>query len=159
MKTVQAYANDNSALIISSIEKTGIFKMNVEGEEIVLELEDVEIIPVDIPGWKVANSGQITVALDITLSNSLKDEGLARELVNRIQNMRKDGGLDVTDKILVKIQQNDALDTAIKNNLSYICAETLTDDLQVVQNLTSTTASSVEVDDLVSTLISIEKLN
>lgn len=159
MKTVQAYANDHSPLIISEIEKNGLFKMNVEGDEILLETEDVEIIPVDIPGWKVANSGQITVALDVTISNSLKDEGLARELVNRIQNMRKDSGLNVTDKILVKIQQNDALDTAIKNNLTYICAETLTDDLQVVQNLTLTTASSVEVDDLVSTLISIEKLN
>lgn len=159
MKTVQAYANDHGPLIITEIEKTGQFKMNVEGDEIILETEDVEIIPVDIPGWKVANSGQITVALDITISNSLKDEGLAREIVNRIQNMRKDNGLNVTDKILVKIQQNDALDTAIKNNLSYICAETLTDNLQVVQNLTLTTASSVEVDDLVSTLISIEKLN
>jgi len=159
MKTVQAYANDNGALIISGIEKTGQFKMNVEGEEIVLENEDVEIIPVDIPGWKVANSGQITVALDVTLTESLKEEGLARELVNRIQNMRKDSGLDVTDKILVKIQQNDALDTAIQNNLNYICAETLTGDLQVVQNLSAATASSVEVDELVSTLISIEKLN
>jgi len=159
MKTVQAYANDNGALIISGIEKTGQFKMNVEGEEIVLELEDVEIIPVDIPGWKVANSGQITVALDVTLTDSLKEEGLARELVNRIQNLRKEGGLSVTDKILVKIQQNDALDTAIQNNLKYICAETLTGDLQVVQNLSLTTASSVEVDELVSTLISIEKLN
>ena len=159
MKTVQAYANDNGALIISEIEKTGKFDMNIEGDVITLELEDVEIIPVDIPGWKVANSGQITVALDVTISNTLKDEGLARELVNRIQNLRKDGGLDVTDKILVKIQQNDALDTAIKNNLSYICAETLTGDLQVVQNLSSATASSIEVDELVSTLISIEKLN
>lgn len=159
MKTVQAYANDHGDLIISGIEKTGQFKMNVEGEEILLETEDVEIIPVDIPGWKVANSGQITVALDVTLSDSLKEEGLARELVNRIQNLRKDSGLDVTDKILVKIQQNDALDTAIQNNLSYICAETLTGDLQVVQNLSAATANSVEVDELVSTLISIEKLN
>jgi isoleucyl-tRNA synthetase len=159
MKTVQAYSNDNGALIISEIEKTGHFKMNVEGEEIVLEIEDVEIIPVDIPGWKVANSGQITVALDVTLTDSLKEEGLARELVNRIQNLRKEGGLSVTDRILVKIQQNDGLDTAIQNNLNYICAETLTGDLQVVQNLSSATASSVEVDELVSTLISIEKLN
>jgi len=159
MKTVQAYANDHGALIIAAIEKTGKFDMNIEGDVITLELEDVEIIPVDIPGWKVANSGQITVALDVTLTEALKEEGLARELVNRIQNLRKDGGLNVTDKILVKIQQNDALDTAIQNNLSYICAETLTGDLQVVQNLSSTTASSVEVDELVSTLISIEKLN
>jgi len=159
MKTVQAFAKDNGETIIAGIEKTGQFKMNVEGEEIVLEGEDVEIIPVDIPGWKVANSGQITVALDVTLSDSLKEEGLARELVNRIQNLRKDSGLDVTDKILVKIQQNDALDTAIQNNLNYICAETLTGDLQVVQNLSAATANSVEVDELVSTLISIEKLN
>jgi isoleucyl-tRNA synthetase len=159
MKTVQAYANDNGALIISGIEKTGQFKINVEGDEIVLENEDVEIIPVDIPGWKVANSGQITVALDVTLTNSLKEEGLARELVNRIQNMRKESGLDVTDKILVKIQQNDVLDTAIHNNLNYICAETLTGDLQVVQNLSDATASSVEVDELISTLIFIQKLN
>jgi isoleucyl-tRNA synthetase len=133
--------------------------MNIEGEEIILEAEDVEIMPVDIPGWKVANSGQITVALDITLTDALREEGLARELVNRIQNLRKESGLALTDKILVKIQQNDALDTAIQNNLNYICAETLTGDLQVVLNLTLTTASAVEVDELVSTLISIEKLN
>jgi isoleucyl-tRNA synthetase len=159
MKTVQAYANDHGKLIITEIEKTGQFKMNLEGEEIILETEDVEIMPVDIPGWKVANSGQITVALDITLTDALRQEGLARELVNRIQNLRKEAGLALTDKILVKIQQNDALDTAIQNNLNYICAETLTGDLQVVQNLTLTTASAVEVDELVSTLISIEKLN
>lgn len=159
MKTVQAYANDNGKLIITEIEKNGLFKMNIEGDEIVLETEDVEIIPVDIPGWKVANSGQITVALDITLNDALREEGLARELVNRIQNLRKETGLALTDKILVKIQQNDALDTAIQNNLSYICAETLTGDLQVVRNLTLTTANAVEVDELVSTLISIEKLN
>ena len=159
MKTVQAYANDHGKLIITEIEKTGQFKMNIEGEEIILETEDVEIMPVDIPGWKVANSGQITVALDVTLTDALREEGLARELVNRIQNLRKESGLALTDKILVKIQQNDALDTAIQNNLNYICAETLTGDLQVVQNLTLTTASAVEVDELVSTLISIEKLN
>ena len=159
MKTVQAYANDHGKLIITEIEKTGQFKMNIEGEEIILEAEDVEIMPVDIPGWKVANSGQITVALDITLTDALREEGLARELVNRIQNLRKESGLALTDKILVKIQQNDALDTAIQNNLNYICAETLTGDLQVVLNLTLTTASAVEVDELVSTLISIEKLN
>ena len=159
MKTVQAYANDHGKLIMNDIEKTGKFKMNLEGEVIILEAEDVEIMPVDIPGWKVANSGQITVALDITLTDTLRDEGLARELVNRIQNLRKESGLAVTDRILVKIQQNDGLNTAIQNNLNYICAETLTGDLQVVQNLTLTTASAVEVDELVSTLISIKKLN
>ena len=121
--------------------------------------EDVEIIPVDIPGWKVANSGSLTVALDVSISAELKQEGLAREVVNRIQNIRKDKGLDVTDKILVRIQQNAKLDSAIKNNLSYICSETLTGDLQLVDSLTSVGANLVEVDETISTLISIEKLN
>jgi isoleucyl-tRNA synthetase len=159
MKTVQAFASDNGPAIISDIERTGKYKMNVNGSEIILETEDVEIIPVDIPGWKVANSGPLTVALDVTLSESLKQEGLAREVVNRIQNIRKEKGYEVTDKILVKIQQNANLDTAIKNNLSYICSETLTGDLQLVQDLSTPNASSIEVDELITTLISIEKLN
>ncbi|MGZ3900114.1 MAG: isoleucine--tRNA ligase [Bacteroidia bacterium] len=159
MKTVQAFAKDNGPAIIHEIELAGKYKMNVEGTEIVLENEDVEIIPVDIPGWKVANSGPLTVALDVTLSEELKQEGLAREVVNRIQNIRKDKGFEVTDKILVKIQQNANLDTAIKNNLSYICSETLTGDLQLVQHLSAPNASTIEVDELITTLISIEKLN
>lgn len=159
MKAVQAYASENGTKIIHEIERNGKYAVNVNGAEIILETEDVEIIPVDIPGWKVANNGPITVALDVTLTDVLKQEGLAREIVNRIQNMRKDKGLDVTDRILVKIQQNDGLNTAIKNNLSYICSETLTGDLQLVQNLSTATANAVEVDETISTLISIEKLN
>ncbi len=159
MKTVQAYAKDNGSLIIKAIETTSKFDMNVEGEMITLENEDVEIIPVDIPGWKVANSGQITVALDVTLNDALREEGLARELVNRIQNIRKDSGLDLTDKILVRIKQHDALDVAIKNNLNYICTETLTGDLQVVDSLSVETGIAIDIDELVSTLISVEKMN
>jgi len=159
MKAVQAFANENGTKIISAIEKTGSFTIELNGTNIVLEPEDVEIIPVDIPGWKVANNGPLTVALDINLSEELKNEGLAREVVNRIQNMRKDAGFEVTDKILVKIQQNSDLDNAIKNNLSYICSETLTNDLQLVQNLSTANASKIEVDELITTLISIEKLN
>lgn len=159
MKAVQAYAGENGTKIIHDIENTGKHIINVNGAEVVLETEDVEIIPVDIPGWKVANSGSITVALDVTISEVLKQEGLAREIVNRIQNMRKDKGLDVTDRILVKIQENAVLNTAINNNLNYICSETLTGDLQLVQNLNNATATAVEVDETISTLISIEKLN
>ena len=159
MKAVQAFANENGNKIISGIEKTGSFTVSVNGADIVLETEDVEIIPVDIPGWKVANNGPLTVALDVTLTEPLKQEGLARELVNRIQNMRKDKGLDVTDRILVKIKQNEALNSAINNNLSYICSETLTGDLQLVPDLNAATANAVEVDETISTLISIEKLN
>jgi isoleucyl-tRNA synthetase len=119
----------------------------------------VEIIPVDIPGWKVANSGSLTVALDVTVTEELKQEGLAREVVNRIQNIRKDKGFEVTDKILVRIQQNANLDSAIKNNLSYICSETLTGDLQLVKELPPANASKIELDELITTMISIEKLN
>ncbi len=159
MKAVQAFANENGAAIISGIERSGSYVIDLNDTKINIEEEDVEIIPVDIPGWKVANNGSLTVALDINLSEELRNEGLAREVVNRIQNMRKDAGFEVTDKILVKIQQNSDLDNAIKNNLSYICSETLTYDLQLVQNLSSANASKIEVDELISTLISIEKLN
>ncbi|MES2679937.1 MAG: isoleucine--tRNA ligase [Bacteroidota bacterium] len=159
MKAVQAYALENGPKIISEIEKSGRSVVTVNGVEITLEPEDVEIIPVDLPGWKVANNGPITVALDITLSEELRNEGLAREVVNRIQNIRKEKGFEVTDKILVKIQQNSDLDNAIKNNLSYICSETLTNNLQLVQNLSGAEAVTIEVDELISTLISIEKLN
>lgn len=159
MKTVQAYAADHAATIISAIEKSGKFEINANGTLIVLEAEDVEIIPVDIPGWKVANSGALTVALDVNLSEELRNEGLAREVVNRIQNLRKDRGFEVTDRILVKIQRNSDLDNAIENNLSYICSETLTSDLQLVPSLVSNNATTIEVDELITTVISIEKLN
>ena len=159
MKAVQAYAAEHGPRIISDIEHHGKSEVPVNNTSVVLETEDVEIIPVDIPGWKVANNGPITVALDVNVSTELRNEGLAREVVNRIQNLRKDKGFEVTDRILVKIQQNSQLDNAIKNNLSYICSETLTNDLQLVDQLSSVDSVSIEVDDLISTLILIEKLN
>lgn len=159
MKAVQAYAQSNPNEIINGIERNSTFIIELDGAKIQLDPEDVEIMPVDIPGWKVANSGSLTVALDITISEALKHEGMAREVVNRIQNYRKDNGFEVTDKIFVKIQQNEFLDKAIQTNLSYICNETLTQDLQLVSNLEPSTASTLEVDELVKTLMTIEKLN
>jgi isoleucyl-tRNA synthetase len=159
MKAVQTFASENNAFLIKELEKNGMYALSIDGTEIVLENEDVEIIPVDIPGWKVANSGAITVALDITLNEQLKQEGIAREVVNRIQNIRKEKGFDVTDKISVRIQQNNNLDTAIKNNLSYICSETLTGDLQLVDILIPEHASQIELDENLTTLIAIEKIN
>ena len=158
MKTVQAHAQKNEQALISSIERTGRYELPVEGETIILENEDVEIIPVDIPGWKVANSGPLTVALDITITEPLRQEGIARELVNRIQNIRKDKGFEVTDKINVQIAHHDKLDAAIKNNLSYICSETLTKNLNIVEKITGKQALAVEVDEDVSTEISVEKI-
>lgn len=159
MKAVQNFAQQNGQELISEIERKGKFIVRLAETEIELLPEDVEIVPVDIPGWKVANNGALTVALDVSVNEELRNEGLAREVVNRIQTMRKDKGLDVTDRILVRIQQNSALDAAIKNNLSYICSETLTSDLQLVNSLMPQNATTIEVDELITTLISIEKQN
>ena len=159
MKAVQTFANENTQAIISGIEKSGTYQITLGDETIVLDMEDVEIIPVDIPGWKVSNSGQLTVALDVTITPELREEGLARELVNRIQNLRKENNLDVTDKIEVKIQRNSALNSAINNNLKYICAEILASSLELVDTVEAAIGSEIELDEEIKTFISIRKLN
>jgi isoleucyl-tRNA synthetase len=158
MKAVQAFAAEHANDIISAVEKTGKYDINIESDVITLENEDVEIIPVDIPGWKVANSGPVTVALDIIITEPLKQEGIAREIVNRIQNIRKDRGLEVTDKINVNIAHHAMLDAAIKNNLTYICSETLTKNLTIVEKIDKAAGLEVEVDENINTIISIEKI-
>ena len=159
MKAVQAFANEHAQAIIAGIEKIGKFEIRINSDVIELENEDVEIIPVDIPGWKVANAGQLTVALDITITPELREEGLARELVNRIQSLRKESNLDVTDRIDVKILRNSAINSAIKNNLNYICAEILASSLELVDNLESKKGSEIELEEEIKTLITITKLN
>ncbi len=160
MKAVQAFAKENPQEIIAGIEKNESFLVSLkEGESITLEAEDVEIIPVDIPGWKVVNAGQLTVALDITVTPELKDEGLARELINRIQNMRKEEQLDVTDKISVTLQQSLAIKTMINNNLDYICAEILANTIDLVDSLDSSKGVEVELDEETKTIVEINKLN
>lgn len=159
MKAVQTFATENAQAIISGIEKTGKFEIKIDSEVIELENDDVEIIPVDIPGWKVANSGQLTVALDVTITPELREEGLARELVNRIQNLRKESNLDVTDRIDVKIQRNSAINAAINNNLNYICTEILASSLELVDTLEHKIGSEIELDEEIKTLITITKLN
>jgi isoleucyl-tRNA synthetase len=114
---------------INTIDKDGSLAIVVSGKSITLTSADVEISSQDIPGWLVANANGITVALDITLTDELKNEGIARELVNRIQNIRKDSGFEVTDRIKVYLQNNEALEEAIKANEEYIKSETLTDEL------------------------------
>jgi isoleucyl-tRNA synthetase len=156
MKAVQLFAQANGIQIISGIEKTGKFEISIENESIILETEDVEIIPVDIPGWKVANQGALTVALDINLNEALINEGIARELVNRIQNIRKEKGFEVTDKINIEIQRNNQIETAIKNNLDYICNETLTNTLVFVEKINNF-GIAVDVDETLSTFISVQK--
>ena len=124
-KEIQAF----SASQINELDKEGSINIVVGENSVILSLEEVEISSQDIEGWLVANANGITVALDITLTEALKQEGIARELVNRIQNARKDSGFEVTDKIKVKLQRNGDLEHAINSNLSYIKSETLTNEL------------------------------
>lgn len=117
---------------IQTFEKSGSFTLNIEGQEAVLMPEDVEIISEDIPGWLVANEGRLTVALDITVTEELKKEGLARELVNRIQNLRKSNGYDITDKIAVQILSFDQTDAAINDYQEYIANQVLAVSVEIV---------------------------
>jgi isoleucyl-tRNA synthetase len=131
---------------INEIDAKGELSLVISGKSIILTSQDVEISSQDIPGWLVANSNGITVALDITISEELKQEGIARELVNRIQNIRKDSGFEVTDKIKVQIQRSGELEQAIKNNENYIKDETLTEELNFTDNLEN--GIEIEFDDI-----------
>ena len=120
---------------IKQIEEKGVLDIEINGKSIRLHLDDVEITSQDIEGWLVANQGAMTVALDVTISEPLRLEGIARELVNRIQNLRKDSGFEVTDRIEVFLQADENIENAIKLNLEYIKLETLTDELHLVAQL------------------------
>ena len=135
-----------SAEQINELDAKGELSLVISGNSIILTSEDVEISSQDIPGWLVANANGITVALDITISPELKQEGIARELVNRIQNIRKDSGFEVTDKIKVQIGRSGELEQAIMNNESYIKDETLTEELNFVDNLE--TGTEIEFDEI-----------
>jgi isoleucyl-tRNA synthetase len=141
---------------IAAIEKQQGWNGNLDGVEVELALEDFEIIADDIPGWMVAVEGNLTVALDVTLNAALIEEGLAREFVNRIQNLRKDNGYEVTDRILLTIKSDDKINEAIKNNLIYICSETLADSLQLVDSIEGN-KTLVEIDETITTEIGITK--
>jgi isoleucyl-tRNA synthetase len=142
---------------IKHFESEGNETLHINGQEIVIELTDVEILTQDIPGWLVSNMGTLTVALDITITDELKEEGIARELVNRIQNIRKDKQFEVTDKINVKIEKNNGLIPAVERNISYICSETLADSLELVDNLDDNEKQIIELSDELKTHIIVTK--
>ena len=123
-----------------------------------MTLDDVTIISKDIPGWQVANEGNITVALDTTLTEDLVNEGIAREFVNRIQNLRKDSGFDVTDKIKLEIQKHEAINKAIEIHKSYIASETLCADIQLVDTLTNDNKKLVDIDADIQTYMAVQKI-
>jgi len=135
-----------SAEQIAELEAKGLLSLVISGKSIILTTEDVEITSQDIPGWLVANANGITVALDITITEELKQEGIARELVNRIQNIRKDSGFEVTDKIKVQLLRNEELELAVKNNENYIMSETLTQELIFEEKIEN--GIEIEFDDI-----------
>lgn len=144
MKALAAAIQTMSQDEINAFEKAGTFTLTVEGQEAVIERTDVEIISEDIPGWLVANEGRLTVALDITVTESLRKEGLARELVNRIQNLRKNSGYDITDKISVTVLSNEVMDEAIKDFNSYIANQVLAVSVEITDVISDATELDFE---------------
>jgi isoleucyl-tRNA synthetase len=158
MKAIQAYAANNDVAIIDGLEKEGKYEIVIDGDVILLEIEDAEIIPVDIPGWKVANAGQLTVALDIVITDELREEGLARELVNRIQNLRKERNFELTDRIVLKIKEQKEIKSAVNHNLEYICTEILADKIEFVSQTLDETAVLLELDENLSSTVQVTKV-
>ena len=159
MKAAAAAFSNFTQADISAMERDGNFNLTLEGDTINIERTEVEILVDDLPGMLVAIDGRFTVALDVTLNPELKEEGLARELINRIQNLRKDKEYEVTDRIDVKIKSHETLATAVRNNFNYICSETLASTLELVNEILEKEADTVEVNDEIKTLIHITKHN
>ena len=134
MKSVAAAVDALSQEQIAQLEANGTIGISVEGQELTVEAADVDIISEDMPGWLVANEGSLTVALEIELTDELRQEGLARELVNRIQNLRKDSGLAITDRIGVSISPRDEVEKAVAAFGDYIKSQVLADDIRVEAN-------------------------
>ena len=143
MKAISELVKDFNNDTIAAIENNNGWNGTIDGVEISLDLADFEIVAQDIPGWLVASEGSLTVALDSTISETLKAEGIARELVNRVQNLRKDSGLDVTDRIALKIDTSASLQAAISENQVYVCAEVLADSISF-ESLTSGLLTDLE---------------
>ena len=155
-KLMKDISNAISALTpqeIVSFESTGSHTVTINGQQITLTTEDVEIISEDIPGWQVANDGKLTVALDVTVSDDLRYEGIAREFVNRIQNIRKENGYDVTDKIKVLIEDLDFVHEAVTRHAAYIGSQTLATDVSLSQGIAGENSREVEIDEVVVRII------
>jgi isoleucyl-tRNA synthetase len=153
MKAVAEVINNFSQEDIATIEKAGSYKLSLDGETYDLTLEDFEIKTEDIPGWLVANDGPLTVALDVTITDNLLAEGTARELVNRIQNIRKNKDFNVTDKIVVTLQNHNSITSAVEAFGDYICNETLAVDLKLAE---SVNGEIIDLSDEVSLGIQVE---
>jgi isoleucyl-tRNA synthetase len=149
MKEISNVINALGPQDIVAFENNGSHMATIAGQQVTLTLEDVEIISEDIPGWQVVNDGRLTVALDITVSDDLRYEGIAREFVNRIQNIRKETGFDVTDKISVQIENHEFVSEAVKRHSAYIGSQTLATTVTLSDNITEAESREVEIDDTV----------
>ncbi len=154
MKAASQAINGFNQDDIAAIEKAGGYQLNVDGEVFDLTMEDFEISTEDIPGWLVANDGTLTVALDVTLTEDLLDEGIARELVNRIQNIRKNKDFNVTDKIVIVLEKHDAINSAIEKYGDYICNEVLATRLDLSDDIKE--GDSIELTDEITLKIQVE---
>ncbi|UIR55157.1 isoleucine--tRNA ligase [Sphingobacterium sp. SRCM116780] len=142
MKLVSAKINALSTEEVTQLEQDG--ELMLADTAYTIQLNDVEIIAEDVAGWQVANLAKLTVALDVHISEELKQEGLSRELINRIQNLRKDKGFEVTDRIIVQVSKDTDIEEATNKNLSYICTEILADSLRFEESLTA--GDSIDID-------------
>ncbi len=158
MKQIAAAVNAFDQDDIIRIEQDKRYLISIDGQEVEILLSDVDILTEDIPGWLITGMGNLTVALDVTLTPELIEEGIARDLVNRIQNLRKDKGFEVTDKISLKIEKNNEISGAIQNNYDYICSETLAESLDLIEKLPEDDIIRVELADKLEASIIIEKV-
>ena len=145
MKAVAAAVGEMSQEAIAELERDGSYTFNLDGAPAVVETADVEIYSEDIPGWLVANEGKLTVALEVTVTEALRREGIARELVNRIQNIRKNSGFEITDKIHIVLSKNSVTDDAVNEYNTYICNQVLADSLVLADEVPE--GSELEIDD------------
>lgn len=157
MKQISTLVTEMEQSDIFEFEKNGEYKLQIGSETLALGLEDVEILSEDIPGWLVANEGRLTVALDISLTKELEEEGIARELINRIQNLRKESNFDVTDKIKLYIGRHKAIDEAVEHFSPYIASQVLAESVELT-NEKNQADKEVEIDEI-RTFIRVEKVN
>jgi isoleucyl-tRNA synthetase len=155
MKDISKVVSNLDAKDIKKLEQTGNIELVINEKSIIFEINDFEIVSKDIEGWLVAHEGSLTVALDIVIDKALKDEGISREFVSKIQTMRKNSGFEVTDKIKIIIKNDSNITDAINNNKNYIKSETLAQDLQIVDELED--GDEINFDNI-QTKISINKI-
>ena len=158
MKSISAAVAQMTQQDIATIEREGKYSLNTAEGMVDLLVTDVDIISEDIPGWLVANEGKLTIALDVTVTDELRMEGIARELINRIQNLRKDAGFDVTDKINVTILKHEAINSAVMAHKDYIAGQTLAKEITLTEAMPCCSGTSVELDTDIVTAIKVVKV-